>query len=298
MTLIIICIILGAVLAACLLRLFFLKREIRRLNLTLRAIIGIDTNTQLTTGTFDRDIGAFVETVNAMLERNRRVLFEKIRTEAELKRAITNISHDLRTPLTSAQGYLQMLESADLDAETKERYLQIIQERMDVLSALMNSLFEFARVIEGDVILDLQKVNVCNAMYDALSANYAEFERKGFAVNLDIPETPVVWFCDADALRRILQNLIQNAVVHGKEHLRVRLDDDAIEITNKVDGLDELDTERLFDRFYTADASRSNKSTGLGLAIVRGLAEQMGGCVSAKIEDDMLVMRVALPSLD
>ena len=147
-----ICILLGIAFAACLLRLFFLKREIRRLNLTLQAIIGIDTNTQLTTNTFNRDIGAFVETVNAMLERNRRVLFEKIRTEADLKRAITNISHDLRTPLTSAQGYLQMLESAELDAETKERYLQIIQERMDVLSALMNSLFEFARVIEGNVV--------------------------------------------------------------------------------------------------------------------------------------------------
>ena len=295
MTLIITCIILGIVLAACLLRLFFFKREIRRLNLTLQAIIHMDTNTQLTMTTLDRDIVAFTETVNAVLERNRRVLFEKIRTEADLKRAITNISHDLRTPLTSAQGYLQMLESAELDAETKERYLQIIQERMDVLSALMNSLFEFARVIEGDVVLDLQKVNVCNAIYDALSASYAELESKGFTVDVDLPDIPVVWFCDADALRRILQNLIQNAGIHGKEYLRVRLDGDAIEIANKVDGIGELEAGRLFDRFYTADASRSNKSTGLGLAIVKELVERMGGRISARVEDDMLIMRMTLP---
>ena len=288
-------IILGILLAACLLRLFFLKREIRQLNLSLRAIVQTDTNAKLTVATLDRTIAAFAETINAMLTRNRQDHFEKIRTETELKRAITNISHDLRTPLTSAQGYLQMLESAELDAETKERYLRIIQERMDVLSALMNSLFEFARVIEGDVVLDLQKVNVCNAVYDALSASYAELEGKGFAVDLDIPDTPVLWFCDADALRRILQNLIQNAAVHGKEYLRVRLDSDAIEIANKADGIDELDVERLFDCFYTADASRSNKSTGLGLAIVRGLVEQMDGRVSARSEDDMLVMRVVLP---
>jgi signal transduction histidine kinase len=288
-------IILGILFAACLLRLIFLKREIRQMNLSLKAIVEIDTNAQLTVATLDRHVAAFAETINTMLERNRRDHFEKLRTETELKRAITNISHDLRTPLTSARGYLQMLESSELDAETRNRYLAIIQERLDALSVLMNSLFEFARVIEGNLVFDVQKVNVCNAVYDALSASYEELERKGFTVDIDLPETPVVWFCDTDALRRILHNLIQNACIHGKEYLRVRLDRDRLEIANKADGIGELDTERLFDRFYTADASRSNKRTGLGLAIVRGLAEQMGGRVSAQAEDDMLAIRVALP---
>jgi len=227
-----------------------------------------------------------------MLERNRHDFVEKVRTETDLKRAITNISHDLRTPLTSARGYLQMLESLELDAETKARYLAIIQERLDALQTLMNSLFEFARVMEGDSILNIQAVNICNVLRDVLSANFAELDSKGFTVNANIPDTPVLCLCDADALQRVLQNLVKNAYTHGREYLHVRLNGSTIEIANKLNG--PIDTSQIFDRFYTADASRSNKSTGLGLAIVKELMMHMGGQVSASMEGDMLVMSVCL----
>jgi len=288
-----ICSILGLLLIVCLLRLIFLKREVRNLNLALLAIINTDTNAQLTTLTSDKGIAAFVKTINLMLERNRRDFVEKVRTETDLKRAITNISHDLRTPLTSAKGYLQMLESAELDAETKTRYLAIIQERLDALQTLMNSLFEFARVMEGDIIIDMQPVNICNVLRDVLSANFTELNNRGFTVDADIPDTPVLCLCDADALQRVLQNLIKNAYTHGKEYLRIRPDGSTIEIANKLNG--PIDTSQIFDRFYTADASRSNKSTGLGLAIVKELMARMGGQVSASVKGDMLVMRVVLP---
>jgi len=288
-----ICIILGLLLITCLLRLIFLKREVRHLNLALLAIVNADTNAQLTTLTSDKYITAFVKTINAMLERNRRDFVEKVRTETDLKRAITNISHDLRTPLTSARGYLQMLESSELDAATKARYLAIIQERLDALQTLMNSLFEFARVMEGDVTINMQPINICNVLRDVLSANFTELDSRGFTVDADIPDTPVLCLCDADALQRVLQNLIKNAYTHGREYLRIRLHGSTIEIANKLNG--QIDTSQIFDRFYTADASRSNKSTGLGLAIVKELMARMGGQVSASAEDDVLVMRVVLP---
>ena len=290
---IVICIILGLLLITCLLRLIFLKREVRHLNLALLAIVNADTNAQLTTLTSDKYITAFVKTINAMLERNRRDFVEKVRTETDLKRAITNISHDLRTPLTSARGYLQMLESSELDTETKARYLAIIQERLDALQTLMNSLFEFARVMEGDVTINMQPINICNVLRDVLSANFTELDSRGFTVDADIPDTPVLCLCDADALQRVLQNLIKNAYTHGREYLRIRLHGSTIEIANKLNG--QIDTSQIFDRFYTADASRSNKSTGLGLAIVKELMARMGGQVSASAEDDVLVMRVVLP---
>jgi len=288
-----ICIMLGLLALACLLRLIFLKREVRNLNLALSAIVNTDTNTQLTMLTSDKSIAVFVKTINAMLERNRRNFVEKVRTETDLKRAITNISHDLRTPLTSARGYLQMLESSELDAETKARYLSIIQERLDALQTLMNSLFEFARVMEGDVAINMQAVNVCNVLRDVLSANFTELNSKGFTGDVDIPDTPVMCLCDADALQRVLQNLIKNAYTHGREYLRIRIHGSTIEIANKLYG--QIDTSQIFDRFYTADASRSNKSTGLGLAIVQELMTHMGGQVSASIEGNMLVMRIVLP---
>lgn len=273
---------------------FFIKRDLRRMSAMLDEIAGSDTNMRLTTGTSDKDVAALAVSINVMLERNRREHFEKVRAEAALKRAVTNISHDLRTPLTSALGYLQLLESPEHDDENTAQYLEIIRGRLNALSELMETLFEFARIIEGATVIDIQKVNIGNELRDVLSECYTELESKGFTVDVDIPDAPVICLCDKDALRRVLQNLLKNAYTHGREYLRVRLDGGIIEIANKADGLDELDTERIFERFYTADASRTSKNTGLGLAIVKELTARMGGQVNASISGDMLVVQVSL----
>jgi len=276
-------------------KLCLMKNDIRQLGNKLSDVAHTDTNARLATNTFDKSITALIRSINAMLKKNRQDHFQALRTEAELKRAITNISHDLRTPLTAARGYLQMLESSDLDAETRARYVEIIRGRLDSLGILMSDLFEFARIIEGNTTFEIQEVNISNALRDALSEAYRELEYKGFRVDVDIPDAPVVCQCDPDALRRVLQNLLKNVCVHGKRYLRVRLDEHQVEISNQADGLDKLDVEQLFERFYTSDASRSNQSTGLGLAIARELTERMGGKLTAQKDDDMLVMRLALP---
>ncbi|MCL2438645.1 MAG: HAMP domain-containing histidine kinase [Coriobacteriia bacterium] len=276
-------------------RLIFLKREMRRLRRDLTEIMHLDTNIQLTSRSFDKELLAFVATVNEVLEKSRYNLFEKHRTEAALKRAITNISHDLRTPLTSARGYLQLIESSDLDAETKAQYLQVIQGRLEALSGLMDSLFEFARISEGNIVLSLQKVDMTSVVREVLSEAYPNFEKRGFEVAFTIPDTPILCVTDVELITRVVQNLVKNVYVHGKSHVHVRLDDEVLEIANWADRLDSLDVDQIFDRFYTFDASRSNKGTGLGLAIAKELTQQLGGQITASKEDDMLVMRVFLP---
>jgi signal transduction histidine kinase len=272
---------------------FFIKRDLRKMSRKLGKIAEGDTNTRLTTDTFDKDVAALAESVNAMLERNRHDVFEKVRADAALKRAVTNISHDLRTPLTAAMGYLQMLKSTEIDDETRARYLEIIQGRLEALSALMNSLFEFSCVIEGSIEVTATKVNICNVLRDVLSDSHTELQNKGFSVDINIPDTPKMCICDEDAVRRVIHNLVKNVYVHGREYLRVRLVGGVIEIANKADGLAELDTDGIFERFYTTDASRTSKNTGLGLAIVKELVERMGGHISAEVEGDLLVMRVS-----
>ena len=269
-----------------------LKREIRQLGGKLGEIIKTDTNAHLATSTFDADIISFVESVNGVLDKGRLDYLNALRTETDLKRAITNISHDLRTPLTSAKGYLQMIKNGKLDEETTSRYLSIIQGRLDALTELMDSLFAFSRAVEGNVTLN--RVNVGNVLRDALSNNFPELENKGFVVENYIPDAPVYCLCDENALARVLQNLIKNACVHGKDYLRMGLANGTIEIANKAEGLEQLDTDRIFERFYTIDAARTNKRTGLGLAIAKELTEKMGGSISAAIVDDMLVVRVGL----
>lgn len=265
------------------------RRELRRMSRDLEKIAQSDTNAQLTSATSDKDVAALAASINVMLERNRREHFEKVQAEAALKRAVTNISHDLRTPLTAALGYLQMLEPNE--------YTGIIRGRLDMLSELMNSLFEFARVMEGSIPIDTEKVNICNILRDALSDSYAELESRGFGVEADIPDEPVFCLCDKNALRRVLQNLIKNVCAHGRDVLRVRLDSGIIEISNKADGLAGLETERIFERFYTADASRTSKNTGLGLAIAKELVTRMGGNITANAEGDLLVMRMTLKTV-
>jgi signal transduction histidine kinase len=271
----------------------FIKKDIRQLNRALDLIKNEDTNTKLTTQTFDKDVCEMCNNINAILDERRKVITECERTNNEFKRAITNISHDMRTPLTSAIGYLQMLQGDDVPLEKQEEYIGIIESRLQSLSALMNSLFEYARVIEGKEQVDIQKVNVCNVLRDTLSEFYGEFESKGFKADVNIPDEPVNYLCDPAMLRRVLQNLLKNVCTHGREHLRVNLSNNVIEIANKAD-LSEVDTDKIFERFYTADLSRTGKNTGLGLAIAKELTVRMGGEITARVEGEVLVVRLEL----
>jgi len=259
----------------------------------LADISQIDTNARLTTTTFNKDIVNLTESINLMLGKNRQDYIEVQRMEAILKRAITNISHDLRTPLTSAKGYLQMAENSNIDDETRTRYLAIIRGRLDALTVLLNSLFAFSRAVEGDITL--QPMNIGNALRDTLVDSFSEIESKGFIVETSIPDTPVYCLCDEEAFKRVLQNLITNAIVHGKDYLSVRLSDGVIEIANKSDAMQHIDVHSIFERFYTADASRTNKCTGLGLAIAKELITKMGGSISATKDGGIFTVCIRLP---
>ena len=138
------------------------------------------------------------------------------------------------------------------------------------------------------------RVNVGNVLRDALSSSFAELENRGFTVEADIPDTPMYRHCDEEALKRVIQNLLVNACVHGQDYLRVTLHDGTVTIANKTDRLDVIDTQEIFARFYTADASRTNKRTGLGLAIAKELTQKMDGTIAATKESGLLVMRVQI----
>jgi signal transduction histidine kinase len=231
--------------------------------------------------------------MNKLLEKHRQIYLEIDNAQNDLKRAITNISHDLRTPLTSVKGYLQMVESGEFDSETNMSYIAIIRDRLEVLSVLMDNLFAFSRAIEGDIVL--KPVNIGYILRDTLAGSFAEIENSGFAVEVTIPDAPIYCMCDEEALRRILQNLISNTISHGKDRLCIKLSGGVIEIANKTDNIEQIDEQGIFERFYTADSSRSNKRTGLGLAIAKELTDKMGGNISASKVDDMLVISLCFP---
>ena len=281
-----------------------IKREVRQIKKNLEKILATETNAHLQTTTFDKDMVALAESMNVLLEKTRKDYLKMLQTETDLKRAITNISHDLRTPLTSAKGYLQMIEDEQLEPEKRAHYFEIVKSRLNALTELLDSLFAFSCALEGN--LTVKAVDVAYILRETLLSNYLELESRGFTVKSQIPETPVTWYCDEEALERIIQNLIKNAYVHGKNTLNVKLveenfefendksKDMMIEISNEVEHPQEIDTCAIFQRFYTADAARTNKRTGLGLAIVKELTEKMGGSISARIEGKCLVVKIRL----
>lgn len=253
------------------------------------------TEAHLTTRTFFRRITALETALNEMFEEHRHATLEHRGSEAAMQQALTNISHDLRTPLTSARGYLQLVEDAETDEAQRVEYLRIVGDRLDALTSLIDQLFEFTRIIEGRALAP-ERVDITAVLRDVLAVRYEEFEQAGLAVEVSLPEMPVWAVVDGGALRRMFENLVVNAIMHGTGRLTVRLDADTLEVVfaNQVppEDIPTLDMEHLFDRFYTADISRSNQSTGLGLAIVKALAERMDVRVAAALKGDLLEIRL------
>jgi len=292
MILIIACGIFAMGFAVVLIKYVLLRRDLSQMAEALDVLSDADTNAQLRTTSFDRIAIAFSSSINKAIAHSRKEYNRMVEQEVQLKQAMTNISHDLRTPLTSAKGYMQIISASETDDATREKYLNIISGRLERLSALMDNLFEYTQISEGRQAMHLSMVNVCNLVRDVLSVSYVELINRGFTVDAHIPEVPVYVRCDADALLRVLQNLIKNAYIHGTESLSIVVSDNKISIANKVENITRLDVTKLFDRFYTADASRTKQTTGIGLAIAYELMQQMNGRLNASVHDEVLVMEI------
>jgi len=287
-------IILSLALIVCAALVVLLKKDIRLLNYTLRTIEKSDTNMRATTETFDKNISELCNTVNDILDRQKKIIIASEKSNREFRQAITNISHDLRTPLTSAIGYIQMIKFGNTPDGKKREYFDIIEQRLKSLSNLMNELFEYTQIIEGKVSQNIEKINVCNVLRDIISDYYGDFMSKNFTVEFNIPDLPVYVLCDSNYIKRAVQNLIQNVLAHGIEYFKLTVDGNNIIFQNKVSNAEAIKADKLFERFYTADLSRNSNTTGLGLAIVKEIVHNMGGDVNASVENDMLSIFISM----
>lgn len=207
--------------------------------------------------------------------------------EQALRRQIANVSHDLRTPLTSILGYLQLLESGEVAEAQRREYLAIIENRARVLQGLITSFYDLSRMEAGEYPITRERVDLREVIGELLAAFYDELESH-FQVMVDLPETlPLVWG-DRAAMTRVYTNLIRNALEHGNGTLSISAYAGEGEVTtvfsNGGANLPAEDLPRVFDRFFTSDQTRSGHNTGLGLAIVKVLTLQMEG--EAKAEQD------------
>ena len=218
------------------------------------------------------------------------------RKEQELRQQIANVSHDLRTPLTSILGYLQLLEGEGLSPGKRVEYLSVIEGRARTLQTFIAAFYDLSRIEGGELPLERDKVDLGRALSDQLAAAYEQIEESGLVMEVDIaPDMPPVW-ADGGAVTRIFSNLLTNALRHGEDTLAVKLyrEGNAVvsAFSNRADGLTAEDAAHVFERFYTADKMRTGQSTGLGLAIVKALAERMGHSAAARWEDGVFTVEV------
>jgi signal transduction histidine kinase len=306
--------------------LFLQKREVANLVRQLGFIRNQNTRARLTLdNSYAGEMRRLTLAINALIDQQQQQRTELAALDTEMRHALTNISHDLRTPLTSAVGYLQLLEDEKLSDEQRGTYTATARTKLESLTVMLDQLMAFSRLIEqGSEQRDLEQVNLSSLLRTSLAGWYDDLRLAGFEVKTDIPEQPVPVIANSESLQRIIQNLVGNALAHGYDLLRVSLVVGGAEIlnadgtdadgttstgakdvagpswavmsfANRVAEPDALQAERLFNRFYTADVSRSGKGTGLGLAIVRSLAVAYGGSAAVRQDGDLLEISVTLP---
>lgn len=234
--------------------------------------------------------------VNRLLELRQEENAAHRRKEQELRRQITNVSHDLRTPLTSILGYLQLLEQEELSPEKRREYFRVVKSRARTLQTFIGAFYDLSRIEGGELPLEREKVDLARALSDQLAAAYAQIEEAGLDMEVDVADgLPPVW-ADSGAVARIFSNLLTNALRHGSGTLSVRLYREGGQLvssfSNRADGLTAEDADHVFERFYTADQMRTGQSTGLGLAIVKALAERMGHTAAARWKDGWFTVLV------
>ena len=245
-----------------------------------------DTNTLISISSGDRAMRTLASEINCQLQALRKERLKLQHGDLELKNAVTNISHDLRTPLTAICGYLDLLEQ-EPQSEKSERYLSVIRERTDAMRALTGELFRYSMVAGAGETLQLELVCLNDILEQSLAGAYGMLSGRGIAPNIEIPAQPVLRQLDRQALRRIFDNILSNAAKYSDGDLNVRLTTDGtVWFENRAKELDAVQMAHLFDRFFTVSTARGG--TGLGLSIAMLLTERMHGYLTAEYREGRL----------
>ncbi|HIU04890.1 MAG TPA: HAMP domain-containing histidine kinase [Candidatus Coprousia avicola] len=236
--------------------------------------------------------------INGELDRGADAHVRDMRHQQEFQRDLSALSHDIRTPLMGAKGYLQ-LAADETDPERRAHELDMAAARIDATTELLDQLFAYTKSTDPDLSLELQPVALKTLVEESLLDQYPTFAERGWEPSLAFEDEDVRVMADREALVRILQNLVVNALRHGAGAPTVaeRASEDAIElvVSNPVECAQAIDAERLFERFYQVDATRRAAGSGLGLAVAANLARAMGAAISARVDGDVLAIALAFP---
>ena len=274
-------------------RIILLHRQMEKISVSFKEKASCDTNTLIGTDFNDKALNTLVKRLNdeLIILREKRHRYEQ--GDAELKNAIANISHDLRTPLTAICGYTELVKEQDL-SENTSKYVNIIGERAEHMKQMLRQLFEYSLIVSRKVRTEMGPVDIKYALEESIAASFESLTKRGIEPDISLPQGRILKTADRQSVLRIYENILNNAVKYSGGDLTVKMMADGTTFfSNSAPGLTRVQAEKLFDRFYTV--RDMGGSTGLGLTIARTLTSEMGGSISSVYENNTLTIRLSLP---
>ncbi|WP_446476093.1 sensor histidine kinase [Bacillus velezensis] len=266
-----------------------LRTEIKYIRNKLRKVVNEETGERLLLNTEDKYIKSLLIQINRLLDHNQKIKGNCNSIELSMRKMLSNISHDLKTPLTVILGYIEMINNdKSLTSEKVMSLLKTVNLKTVEVLALINRFFELVKLESGDKKLNSSRIDICEVSRKIILDYYEILISKEFEVVIDIPDDSVFVSGDEDAIERVLNNLITNAIQYGSDGkmvgLKIRITDNDVfvEISDKGKGINEMHKDRVFERMYTLEDSRNTnyQGSGLGLTFTKRLVEQMEGSIS------------------
>ena len=254
-----------------------------------------DTNVGLMMDCQDKEMLKLAADLDRQLLILRRARLQYELGDQEIKTAVTNISHDLRTPLTAISGYLQLLKSEKMTEQAKE-YVGVIENRTEAMRQLTEELFSYSVVTTAGQYRKEEEVLLGEILEDSIASMYGALMEKNVHLEVRMPEKKIWVKANQSGLMRVFGNIINNALKYSDGDLLICLEESGeVSFSNHARDLDEVEAGKLFQRFYTVQNGR--ESTGLGLSIARALVEQMGGKIWARKEEEWFTIRILLQAV-
>ena len=265
------------------------RRQVRGLSEQLKDLEP-GSNQRLTCSVRDRNILSLCRLVNTYIDSQQKLVLQAREAEEELKYTIASVSHDIRTPLTGASGYMQMAEKTE-DPDKRKEYCRIVRGRLKDLEQLLDQLFLYTKLTSQEISLQMEPVSLFPLVCEVLTGFYGKFQEQNREPSLDFQEEAIQIQGDSSQLKRVLGNLVSNSLSYGVGPLFIVQKGNTLTFSNKVKDPGSIDPDQMFVRFYRGDPSRNaSKSShaGLGLSIARELTQAMGGKIEARLHEDIL----------
>ncbi len=277
------------------------QRQVKDICRQLEFLKAHDSNMMISREIDFGSIGHLTELLNDLLTERKREKKNYQKKEKIISETYTNLSHDIRTPLTSLDGYFQLLEQCD-SLQEQERYMKIIQERVGSLKGMLEELFTFTKLKNESYEILLEPCLINRILKDTVFSYYEDWENMGIQPEFEITEEPLYIEGNPQAFKRVIQNIVKNVLEHGEKKIKIVLkseeDDIYIRISNHVKNPEEIDVSKVFERFYKADTVRSKNSTGLGLSIAKEFVRRMNGNIEAGLEENEFYIVIYFPKME